>query len=70
MSVFNRRNAVVGWITWTVGKRVLRKKARAAKPSIDPESKRPNKSALALVLAGLAGVATFWRARSGDSTED
>lgn len=70
MSVFNRRNAVVGWLTWTVGKRILRKKAKAVKPTIDPESKRPNKSALALVLAGAVGALTFWRARSGDSSEE
>jgi hypothetical protein len=70
VSVFNRRNAVVGWLTWTVGKRILRKKAKAVKPTIDPESKRPNKSALALVLAGAVGALTFWRARSGDSSEE
>ena len=65
MSVFNRRNAAVGWLTWTVGKRVLKKKAKEAVPSVDPETKRPNKSALALAAAGLVGALTFWRSRSG-----
>lgn len=70
MSVFNRRNAAVGWLTWTVGKRVLKKKAKGAVPSVDPETKRPNKSAIALAAAGVVGALTFWRSRSGgDDTE-
>ena len=66
MGIFNRRNAAVGWLTWVVGKRVLKKKAKDAVPSVDPETKRPNKSAIALAAAGLVGVLTFWRSRSGD----
>ena len=71
MGVFNRRNAAVGWVTWLVGKRVLKKKARDAVPSIDSETKKPNKSAIALAVAGIAGAATFWRKRSdsGDSAD-
>jgi hypothetical protein len=68
VSVFNRRNAAVGWLTWIVGKRVLKKKAKDAVPSIDPESKKPNKSAIALLVAGAAGALTFWRKRSGDDS--
>jgi hypothetical protein len=66
VGVFNRRNAAVGWLTWIVGKRVLKKKAKDAVPAIDPETKKPNKSAIALLIAGAAGVLTFWRKRSGD----
>ena len=65
MGVFNRRNAAVGWVTWLVGKRVLKKKARDAVPSIDSETKKPNKSAIALLVAGTVGALTFWRKRSG-----
>jgi hypothetical protein len=68
VGVFNRRNAAVGWLTWIVGKRVLKKKAKDAVPSIDSETKKPNKSAIALLVAGAAGVLTFWRKRSGDDT--
>ena len=68
MGVFNRRNAAVGWLTWMVGKRVLKKKAKDAVPTIDPESKKPNKSAIALLIASAVGVATFWRKRSGDDS--
>jgi hypothetical protein len=73
MGVFNRRNAAVGWVAWSVGKRVLKRKAKGAVPAIDPESKKPNRSAIALAVAGAVGVATFWRRRSGDeesSTEE
>ena len=66
MGVFNRRNAAVGWVTWTVGKRVLKRKAKDAAPAIDPETKKPNRSAIALLVAGAVGVLTFWRKRSGD----
>jgi hypothetical protein len=66
MAVFNRRNAAVGWLALVVGKRVLKRKAKQAIPAIDTESKRPNKSAIALVVASAVGVLTFWRRRSGD----
>lgn len=66
MGVFNRRNAAVGWVALAVGKRVLKRKAKDAVPAIDAESKKPNKSAVALVLAGAVGLATFWRKRSND----
>ncbi len=68
MGVFNRRNAAVGWVTWAVGKRVLKKKAKSAVPTVDSESKKPNKSAVALLVAGALGALTFWRKRSGDDT--
>ena len=70
MGVFNRRNAAVGWVAWAVGKRVLKKKAKDAVPAIDTETKKPNKSAVALLIASAVGVATFWKRRSGDDTPD
>jgi hypothetical protein len=69
MGVINRRNAVVGWLTWTVGKRVLKKKARDAVPGIDSETKKPNRSAIALAVAAVVGAATFWKKRGGDEGE-
>ena len=69
MTVFNRRNAAIGWLTWLVGKRALKKTAKNAVPAIDPQSKKPNKSALALLFAGAAGaLAAFRRKRSGDGS--
>jgi hypothetical protein len=70
VSVFNRRNAAVGWVTWAIGKRVLKRKAKEAAPSIDPETKKPNRSAIALLVAGMVGVLTFWRKRSGDDDSE
>jgi len=66
VSVFNRRNAAVGWVAWSVGKRVLKKKAKDAVPTIDTETGKPNKSAIALLIASAVGVATFWKKRSED----
>jgi len=65
MSVFNRRNGIVGWVAWSVGKRVIKREARRAVTSIDMESKRPNKSAIALLVASGVGALTFWKKRSG-----
>ena len=54
MSVINRRNAVMGWAVWTVVKRVGKRKARSATPSV--EGGKPNKSLIAVMLAAVAGV--------------
>ena len=70
MGVFNRRNAALGWVAWAVGKRVMKKKAKDAVPTIDPETKKPNKSAIALLIASAVGFATFWRKRSGDGDDN
>lgn len=67
MSIVNRRNAVIGWGVWKLGKRVAKRKAKSAAPAV--EGGRPNKSLLAVALAGLVGVLTFWRrSRGGEST--
>jgi hypothetical protein len=66
VSVINRKNAAVSWLTWVVTKRVVKKKAKDAVPTIDPQSKKPNRSAIALLLAGAAGALAFQRKRSGD----
>lgn len=60
MGIFNRRNAVLGWIVWNVGKRVGKRKAREAVPGIDPETKRPNRPALLSGLAALGGALWFF----------
>ena len=65
MSIVNRRNAVLGWGVWKVSKRIAKRKAKGAAPSV--EGGRPNKPALAVGAAGLAGAAagaaTIWRKR-------
>ncbi len=42
MSIFNRRNAAVGWLSWLVAKRVLKKKAREVVPGTVEGTKRPH----------------------------
>jgi hypothetical protein len=70
MAIMTRRNAVLGWAAWRVGKKVARRKAKSAVPDIDPESKRPNKPALAAAVAALVGGLVFWRrTRGGEGSE-
>jgi LPXTG-motif cell wall-anchored protein len=66
MGIVNKRNAVLGWMTWNVGKRVARRKAKAAVPAI--EGGKPNKPAVGLAagLAALGGVLFFWRRKKSD----
>jgi hypothetical protein len=59
VSIVNRRNAVLGWGVWKIGKRVMRRKAKSDGP--------PTKSLVAVAIAGAAGALTFWRRRSGGS---
>ncbi|HKG42835.1 MAG TPA: hypothetical protein VKB10_01160 [Gaiellaceae bacterium] len=63
MGIVNRRNAVLGWGIWKITKTAVKLKAKDAKPAV--EGGRPNKSALALGAAGVAGAVTFWRSRRG-----
>jgi hypothetical protein len=65
MSIVNRRNAVLGWLTWLTAKRVLKKKAKQAVPGTVEGTRRPNKGAIVSLLALVGGVLFFWR-RSGD----
>jgi hypothetical protein len=66
VSIVNRRNAVLGWSVWQVGKRAMRRKVKSAAPSV--EGKRPNKPLVAVAIAGAAGALTFWRKRSGSES--
>jgi hypothetical protein len=66
MRIFNRRNAAMGWVSWLVAKRVLKKKAKDAVPGTVEGSKRPNKGAIATMLAAVGGALWFWRKKSGD----
>ncbi len=67
MAIVNRRNAVLGWGVWQVSKLAAKRKAKSATHSSG--GGRPNKSMVAVGLAGAAGALTFWRRhRSGDSS--
>jgi len=63
VSIVNRRNAVLGWGVWKLGKRVAKRKAKGAAPSV--EGGKPNKSLVAISAASIAGALTFLRKRRG-----
>jgi MYXO-CTERM domain-containing protein len=69
MGVLNKRNAVLGWTAWQVGKRVMKRKARSAVPGRVDDTKRPNKSAIAALLAAAGGALVFWRRRRDSGPE-
>ena len=66
MGMFNKRNAVLGWTVWQFGKRFAKKKSRDAVPGRTGDSMRPNKGAIAMGLAAVAGALWFWRKRRTD----
>ena len=70
MGILNKRNAVLGWVVWQAGKRMAKRKAKAAVPAIDREAKRPNRPAM--ILGGLVaavGVLLCRRKRRTDTDE-
>lgn len=64
MSIVNRRNAMLGWLTWSAGKRIAKRKARTAVPGV--EDGRPNKGLIVSLLAAAGAVLFFWRRKGGD----
>jgi hypothetical protein len=68
MSIFNRRYALLGWLTWLGAKTIAKRKARQAVPGTVAGTRRPNKGAIAAGLAALAGAVWFWR-RKGSQDE-
>jgi uncharacterized membrane protein len=71
MSIINRRNAVIGWATWTTVKRVAAMKARRAVPSRDDEESAGKKKTVKLiaVVVTAAGALVFWKKRHRDATD-
>ena len=66
MGIVNRRNAMLGWTVWQVGKRVAKRKAKGAVPTVDPETKRPNKPAIVAALATVGGLLMLKRKKGSD----
>ena len=69
MGVVNRRNAVLGWTAWKFGKRVLKRKAKAAVPGTRTGSRAPNAPAILAVVAAVVGGLMFWRSRKSDEPD-
>ena len=68
LGMLNRRYAVLGWGVWKIGKKVAKRKAKAAVPGTG-EHAGLNKSALAGIAAALSGALFFWRKKSSGSGE-
>jgi hypothetical protein len=72
MSIVNRRNAVIGWATWTTVKRVAAMKAKRAAPSRDGDESEGTKKKAVKVIAVVvtaAGAVVFWKKRHRDATD-
>jgi MYXO-CTERM domain-containing protein len=61
MAVLNKRNAVLGWATWQVGKQAMKQKAKNA-TRVDSK-RRPGKGTVAALLAAAGGAIVFLRRR-------
>ena len=70
MGIVNRRNAYLGYVVWQVAKRVAKKKAKDAVPGTVEGTMRPNKSAIALLVATAVGVVTFVRKLTADEESE
>lgn len=69
MSIVNKRNAVLGWLTWKVGKGVAKKKAKEAIPHKSHHGGRRRKPAVLAGIAALGGALLFWRKGKGGHHE-
>ena len=63
MGILNRRNAVVGWVTLKLGKRVVKQKAAEA------VTNAKTGGAAAGALAALGGALFFWRHKRGGTSD-
>jgi MYXO-CTERM domain-containing protein len=66
-NILSKRNALIGWLTWRIGKRVAKRKARRAVPAV--EGGKPNRPAIMAAIAGLMGALMFWRKRRRSATD-
>jgi len=64
MSIVNRRNAMLGWLTWKAGKRIAARKARSAVHGA--EEAKPKKGLILSLLAAAGAILFFWRRKGGD----
>jgi LPXTG-motif cell wall-anchored protein len=71
--MLNRRKAFIGYLAYTIGKpiakRVLKRKAQAAKPGTREGSRAPNAAALLAGAGAVLGGLLFWRRRRSSDEE-
>jgi hypothetical protein len=63
MSVFNRRNALFGWVAWTAAKEVGKRSARKKLHAEGGGRRRAIPPAVAAATAASIGLLLFWRRR-------
>jgi hypothetical protein len=67
MGIVNRRNAMLGWAVWQVGKRVAEQKAKSSISTVEGGKKsRVSKAAFIGAVAAVGGALVFWRKKSSD----
>ena len=67
MSVFNRRNAFIGWLVLTLAKPVAKQKARSAARKAGTKKGGAVAASVTAVGAAAAGL-MFWRKRRSNGT--
>ncbi len=60
MSIVNKRNAVLGWSVWQVGKIAAKRKAKQA---VEPKGRGRSKGVILSGIAAVGGALYFWRRR-------
>jgi hypothetical protein len=60
MSILNRRNAILGWGVWQVGKVAAKRKAKQA---IEPKERGRSTGKILSVVAAAGDALWFWRRR-------
>jgi hypothetical protein len=68
MGIINKRNAVLGWATWQVGKTAAKYKAKQSLKQED--SRRPGKGMVVGTLAAAGGALWFLRRRRSDGDSE
>jgi len=68
MGIVNRRNAMLGWAVWQVGKRVAEQKARSSVSTVEggKKKRRLSKAAFIAGVVAIGGALLFWRKQSSD----
>jgi hypothetical protein len=66
MGIVNRRNAVLGWVVWTIAKSLAKWKAKQAVPGRGDHAGM-NKGAIATIGAVTLAALLFWRKKSEDA---
>jgi hypothetical protein len=70
MSIVNKRNALIGWATWTTMKRLAAMHAKRTAPRESGNgSKGKTAVKVAAVVLAAGGALAFWKAKHRDSTD-